>query len=687
MALQEVHLAPVRIRNVVLVGHSGSGKTALAEALLHAAGVTTRMGRIEDGNTITDFEPEEIARGSSVSLAMAPFEWAGHRINVIDTPGYSDFIGDARAAMRAADLALFVVSGVDGVEVQTEALWRMAGEEGIARAIFVNKLDRERASYSRTLTQLKAVFGTAVAPLQVPIGSEHRLSGVAQLTGDVAFTYEGGPKGKQGSVPAEVEGEVASLHTALIEAVVETDDSLLERYLEGTEPTGPELVSAMHRGMLEGTAFPVLCGAATRLIGIDRLAQFIVDYGPGPEERPAPPLAEGTALPDSGVVAYVFKTQSDPYVGRIALFRVFRGSVPMDTSLENAGRGGTGRMHNLFTMRGREHQDLSEVPSGDIAAVAKLESVLAGDTLRSPGLKVALEPVAMPRPAMSVAVFPKSQQDEEKLSLALQRAVEDDPTLHMERRADTNETVLSGLGDTHLEVTVSRLSARFGVEVETALPRIPYRETIRGTADVEGKHKKQTGGRGQFGVAFVRFEPLPIGSGYEFVDAVRGGNVPRQYIPAVDKGIHEALSRGILAGYPVVDIRATLYDGKHHSVDSDELSFRMAGIMAVKAATPTLKPTLLEPIMKAVIRVPEDQMGEVIGDLNSRRGRVLGMDSEGHTRIITAEVPLAEMQRYSIDLRSITSGRGAFEMEMSHYEECPPYETQKVVAASKEEDE
>jgi elongation factor G len=680
-------VTPDRIRNVVLVGHSGSGKTVLAEALLHVAGVTTRMGRIEDGNTVSDFEPEEISRGSSVSLAMAPFEWAGCRVNIIDTPGYSDFVGDARAAMRAADLALFVVSGVDGVEVQTEALWRMAGDEGIARAFFVNKLDRERASFSRTISQLKAAFGAAVAPLQVPIGAEHQLAGVANLFGNLAFTYDGGTRGKQGEIPAGVEQEVAALHTALIEAVVETDDSLLERYLEGTEPSSDELVGAMHRGMLEGTAFPVLCGAATRMVGVDRLAQFIVDYGPRPDERPAPPLSQGPSLPDNGVLAYVFKTQSDPYVGRIALFRVFRGSIPADTTLENATRGGSGRMHNLFTMRGKEHQELAEVPVGDIAAVAKLESVLAGDTLRSPGVKVAIQPVRMPRPTMTVAVFPKSQQDEEKLSLALQRAADDDPTLHMERRADTSQTVLSGLGDTHLEVAVSRLSARFGVEVETALPRIPYRETIRGTADVEGKHKKQTGGRGQFGVAFVRFGPLPAGSGYEFVDAVKGGNIPRQYIPAVDKGIQDALGRGILAGYPVVDIRATVYDGKHHSVDSDELSFRMAGILAVKAATPSLKPTLLEPIMRVTIRVPEDQMGEVIGDLNSRRGRVLGMDSEGTTRVITAEVPLAEMQRYSIDLRSITSGRGAFEMEMGHYEECPPHETQKVVAASREEKE
>jgi elongation factor G len=680
-------LATDRIRNVVLVGHSGAGKTVLAEALLHAAGVTTRMGRIEDGNTVTDFEPEEISRRSSVSLAMAPFDWEGCRVNAIDTPGYSDFVGEARAALRAADMALFVISGVDGVEVQTEAIWRMAEEEGIARAFFINKLDRERSSYATTLTQLKEIFGSAVAPIQVPIGAESELSGVADLTAGTAYTYERSPRGRKGDIPDTVTAQVSAMHTALIEAVVETDDELLEKYLEGTEPTGEQLVAPMHKGLVEGTAFPVLCGSAAKLIGIDRLAQFIVDYGPRPDERPAPPLAEGGTLPESGVVAYVFKTQSDPYVGRISLFRVFRGSIPVDAALENANRGGSCRMHNLFTMRGREHQDVTSVGIGEIAAVAKLESVLAGDTLRSPGVKASVKAVPMPKPAMSLAVFPRSQQDEEKLSTALQRVAEDDPTLRVERRADTHETVLSGLGDTHLEVTVARLAARFGVEVTTQMPRIPYRESIRGTADVEGKHKKQTGGRGQYGVAFVRFSPLPSGSGYVFSDEVKGGSIPRQYIPAVDRGIQEALVRGILAGYPVVDVKAAVYDGKSHPVDSDELSFRMAGIMAVKAAAATLKPTLLEPIMRVLVRVPEDQMGETIGDLNSRRGRVLGMDSEGSTRVITAEVPLAEMQRYTIDLRSITSGRGSFEMQFHRYEEAPPHVTQKVVAAAEEEKE
>ncbi len=675
-----------QIRNVVLVGHSGGGKTALAEALLFTAGATTRAGTVEDGNTVTDFEPEEISRGSSVSLAMAPFQWNGHKINIIDTPGLSDFSGEMRAALRAADLAVFVVSGVDGVEVQTENAWRMAAEEGIARAIFVSKLDRERASFARTVDQMKEIFGTAVAPLQVPIGVEADLSGVANLVGGKAYTYSGGTKATEGSLPDSVQAEVGSLHTALVEAVVETDDEMLEAYFEGVEPPGEQLIAGMHAGMVAGTAFPVLCGSATTLVGIDRLAQFIVDYGPRPSERPAPPLTEGEQLPDSGVIAYVFKTMSDPYVGRISLFRVFRGNVDIDVELANRRVGAKGRMHNVFSMRGKEHEDIKRIEVGDIAAVSKLETTLAGDTLATPGLAVTIAPMDMPKPTMSYAVFPKTQHDEEKLSIALARSVEDDPTLEVRRNAATNQTVLSGLGDAHLEVTIARLATRHGVEVDTALPKIPYRETIKGRADVEGKHKKQSGGRGQFGVAFVKFEPNAPGMGYEFVNEVKGGSIPRQYIPAVDKGIKEALERGLAAGYPVVDVRARVYDGKYHSVDSDEMSFKMAGIMAVREAAPKLNVALLEPVMKVTVRVPEDLMGDVIGDLNSKRGKVLGMDSDGGLRVISAEVPLAEMQRYSIDLRSITHGRGSFEMSLDHYEEAPPHETQKVIEAAQSKD-
>ena len=580
-------MRPDRIRNVVLVGHSGSGKTALAEALLHTAGVTTRMGRIEDGNTVADFEPEEVTRQSSIGLAMAPFEYQGHKINLIDTPGYADFIGEVRAALRAADLALFVVSGVDGVEVQHEAIWRIAGEEGLARAVFINKLDRERSSHGRTVNQLEEIFGTGIAPLQVPIGTEHELSGVANVVGAEAYTYSGGLTGTKTAVPDSVKEQVEELHISLVEAVVESDDALLEAYFEGVEPPGDQLIAAMHKGMIDGSTFPVLCGSATSLIGIDRLAQFIVDYGPRPDERRTPPLDEGEGVPEGATAVYVFKTMADPYVGRISLFRVFSGTVKVDVDLENPRVGATGRMHNVFMMRGKDHHDTTDIITGDIAAVAKLESTISGNTLRTPGAPITFTPVAMPRPAMSLAVFPRSQHDEEKLSTALQKAADEDPTLIMERRVDTNQTVISGLGDAHLEVAVARLARRYGVEVDTAPPKIAYRETIRGNADVEGKHKKQSGGRGQFGVAMVRFEPLPPvdgDHGYEFVDAIKGGSIPRQYIPAVDKGIQEALGRGMVAGYPVVGVRATVYDGKYHSVDSDELSFRMAGIMAVREA-------------------------------------------------------------------------------------------------------
>jgi elongation factor G len=668
---------------VVLVGHGGAGKTSVAEALVHIAGLTTRLGRVEDGNTVTDFEPEEIDRSSSIGLAVAPLEWHGHKINLIDTPGYADFIGDVFAALRAADLALFIVSAVDGIEVQTEMIWELAGEEGIARAVFINKLDRERADYSRVLGELKEAFGAKIAPVEVPIGSEESLRGVAGIVSEHAFVYDGGLRGTETDVPDEVRPQVAEAHTALVEAVVENDDDLLEKYFEGIEPDNDQLVAGLRAGIRDGTIFPVLCGSATKLIGIDRLAELLVRDAPSPTERPLPPLTAGDGLtpdPDHDAVAYVFKTLSDPYMGRISLFRVFSGTVEADDMLENPRVGNTGRMHNMFAVRGKDHTEVQKVVAGDIAAVAKLETTVAGDTLRTPGTPVTIAPVDTPQPTMSLAIHPASQADEEKLSTALSRSAEDDPTLEVERRADTNQTVLSGLGDAHLDVALSRMERRYGVQVVTELPRVPYRETISGTADVEGKHKKQTGGRGQFGVAFVRFAPLPRGRGYEFVNGTKGGSIPRQLIPAVDKGIQHALGRGLVAGYPVVDIQAEVYDGKFHSVDSDEMSFRMAGIQAVRAAIPHLKPRLLEPIVKVRITVPEEFMGDIIGDLNAKRGRVEGMDSAGRFRVVTAQAPLYEMQRYTVDLRSITGGRGTFTMEFDHYEEAPPQEMQRVIA-------
>jgi elongation factor G len=682
-------LLPEKVRNVVLVGHGGSGKTTLAESLLFVGGATSRRGSVEQGTTVLDYEPEEIDRAISLGLAVATFNWNDHRINLIDTPGSSDFSGDARAALRAADLALFVVSGVDGVEVQTEQLWKVADDEGIPRAVVVTKLDRDRSSFERTLDQLRESFGKAIAPIQVPIGAEEGLSGLVRVASERAYEYAGGDKvGKEVDLPTEVERLVHSAHTALVETVVETDDEMMEAYFEGTEPSREQIVSTIHKGILAGDIHPVLVTSAEKMIGIDLLAEFIVDYGPNPMERSLPPLTSGEPTPpshDGPAVAFVFKSVSDPFVGRISLFRIFSGTVKADQEVEVAG-GGRVRLHNLFKLQGKEHHDVPDLPTGGIGAVAKVENVRVGDTLRTPGSDIAIERIVYPRPVAEVAITPRSHHDEEKLSTALHRIEEEDPTVRIERRADTGETILAGLGDTHLDVTVARIARKFGVEVDTSLPVIPYRETITATAQAEGKHKKQSGGRGQFGVAVVKFAPLPRGSGYEYIDSIKGGSIPRQFIPAVDKGIQEALGRGVLAGYRMIDISAEVIDGKYHAVDSDEMSFRMAGIQALKAAAPDLKPILLEPVMKITVTVPEDDLGDVMGDINSKRGKVLGMEGEGTLRSVVAEVPMAEIQQYAAELRSLTSGRGSYEVEFDHFAEVPHHEAQQVIAAARSSD-
>jgi elongation factor G len=679
-------LVPEKIRNVALVGHGGSGKTSLAEALLFVTGATTRQGSIEAGTSMLDYEPEEQERKISLGLSVASVTWQDHKFNIIDTPGYIDFSGDARAALRAADLALFVVSGVDGVEVQTEILWRAAEEEGIPRAIVITKLDRERASFTRTLAQLREAFGKRVAPVQVPIGIEADLKGVVRVVSGRSFTY--GPDDRTGTLsqttPPEAEELAASTRESLIESVVETDDELMEKFFEGEVPDADTIVRTVHQGMLKGEIFPVLVASAARRIGVDTLCEFLFDFAPNPLERSLPPLAKGEPIPlssDGPVLGYVFKTISDPFVGRISLFRVYSGTVRADDDLQISG-GGHARMHNLFYLMGKDHVDTKEISCGEIGAVAKVETLHAGSTIHSAGLEIELAPVTFPNPVTELSISPKSQHDEEKLSTALHRIVEEDPTLRVDRKPETGETVLAGLGDVHLDVTLARIHRKFGVDVATALPRVPYRETITSAAEAEGKHKKQTGGRGQFGVAFVKFSPLPRGSGYEFIDAIKGGSIPRQFIPAVNKGIQEALERGILAGYPVVDVAAEVYDGKYHNVDSDELSFRMAGIQAFRAAAPNLKAVLLEPIMRLSIRVPDDHTGDVMGDINSKRGRVLGIDSDGNSRVIESEVPMVEIQRYAADLRSMTSGRGTFEVRFDHYAEVPHQEAQKVIAAN-----
>ncbi|HEU4318853.1 MAG TPA: elongation factor G [Acidimicrobiia bacterium] len=682
-------MGPEKVRNIALVGHGGAGKTTLAEALLFVGGALKRMGSVEKGTTTLDYEPEEVERGISLGLAVATVDWNGTRVNIIDSPGATEFSGDARTALRAADLALFVVSAVDGVEVQTEALWRAAEEEGIPRAIVVTKLDRERASYQRVLDELRTSFGKSVAPIQVPIGEEDSLRGLVRVATERAYTYtDGNPKGQQADLPDDVADLVHAAHTGLIETVVETDDAMMEAYFEGTEPSRDQIVDTIHHGIIDGEIYPVLVTSAEKLIGIDILLEFILDYGPNPLERSLPPLRSGEAgaiSEDGPVLAYVFKTFSDPFVGRISLFRIYSGVVKADQELELA-RGGKVRLHNLFKLQGKEHNDVSELPVGGIGAVAKVEDLQPGDTLRTPGLDAVIEPVVFPNPVTELAIAPHSHHDDEKMSTALHRIEESDPTIKVSRRAETGETILAGLGDTHLDVTLSRIKRMYGVEIDSTTPKIPYRESIMATAEAEGKHKKQSGGRGQFGVAMVRFSPRPRGTGYEFIDSIKGGSIPRGLIPAVDKGIREALDRGILAGYPVVDVAAEVYDGKYHAVDSDEMSFRMAGIQAVRSAGDKLRPVLLEPIMRVSVTVPEDHLGDVMGDINSKRGKVLGMEGEGTLRTVNAEVPMSEMQQYAAELRSLTSGRGTFEMDFDHYEEVPHNEAQAVIAARAADD-
>ncbi len=660
-----------KIRNVALVGHGGSGKTSVAEALLFVTGAIPRMGRTEDGNTVSDFDPEEARRGISVSMAMAPFEHEDTKVNVLDTPGYADFVGDVAAALRAADLAVFVVSAVEGVEVQTEMAWRLAEQAKIPRGVFVNKLDRERASFSRTLDDLKAKFGAGVAPLELPIGEEGSFQGVVDLLTDTAVTYEGTTgKGAEGTIPDDMEGEEHSVHDALVEGIVVADDDLMERYLADESIEVKELEQALAKGIAEATVFPVLCGSATKLIGVDRLASFIVHEAPPPAAA-----SDGSAPP----VAFVFKTIVDPYVGRVNLFKVLQGTIKSDASLLNNRTVSEERLHQLAVMRGKEQESTSEVPAGDIAAVAKLNDTSTGDVLGTRGTDVEVDPFEPPKPVLPIAIRPKSKSDADKLANALHRLLDEDPALRLERNAETKQTLLWGMGETHLSIARERLHRKLGVEVETDDVEVAYRETITGSSEAEGKYKKQTGGHGQFGVAFVRVEPQERGAGFEFVDEIVGGAIPRQFIPAVEKGVIEAMENGGVFGYPVVDVKVTCFDGKYHSVDSSEMSFKMAGSIGFKEAMAKANPILLEPISELVVTAPEQYQGDLMGDLNSKRGRIQGSGAVGHGEMeIVAQVPTSEVLRYAIDLRSITAGRGRFEVSHSHYDPVPSHLVDRI---------
>jgi elongation factor G len=682
---------PDKIRNVALVGHSGAGKTTLAEALLFRAGTIQRLGSVEDGTTVTDFDPEEHARGMSLSLALAPFEWKGFKINLIDTPGYADFIGDVHAAMRVADLAVFVVSAVEGVEVQTEYAWGVAEDHGVPRMIFINKLDKERASFDRTLAQLRDRFGAGIAPIELPIGDQAGFHGVADLFRDKAYVYDSG-HAEEAEIPESMSDREHEVHDNLVEGIVVADDDMLERYLEGDIASVDELEHTMARGIAEATVFPVVCGSATGPIAVDRLADFITELGPAPSDRPPMMVTAGdqtieVASDSSGdPLTFVFKTIADPYVGQISLMRIRSGSLKPDIVLSNSRSGSDEKLSKIATMIGKETELLDSAPAGDIVAVAKLTDTATGDTLTPRHKPVTLPPVDQPEPVLATAVTAKTQADEDKLANSLRRILAEDPALLLARNSETKQTLLWGMGETHLTITLERLERKFGVAVETEKPKVPYRETITRTAEAEGKYKKQTGGHGQFGVCFLRVSPLPRGEGFAFVDEVRGGSIPRQFIPAVEKGVNETMSDAGVRGFPVVDVQVAVYDGKYHSVDSSEMSFKMAGRLGFKAAMEQAGPVLLEPISRVQVTVPADYQGDVMGDLSSRRGQLQGTEAApGGMQLITALVPTSEIMSYAIDLRSLTQGWGRFRTEHDHYQEMPSHIADQVVAEMEED--
>jgi elongation factor G len=677
------------IRNVLLVGHGGAGKTSLLEAMLFTSGAITRMGTVEDGNTVSDHDPDEQRKGISVSLSVAPVEWDGVKVNVLDAPGYADFVGDLRSAIRAADAVIVVVSAVDGVEVQTEVAWELAVEAGLPRAIFVSKLDRERASFASTLDQLVSAFGNQVAPIELPIGQEHEFSGVADLLHRKADLYPSGPVAEEAEWPDDIAAMAEGPREKLMEAVAESDDALIEKYLEEGELSEDEIVTGVKEGFAKARIAPVICGSPTKAIGVDRLLSFIAEEFPSPLDRGAIEVTtksgetkERACDPGGPVTAFVFKTVSDPFVGHITVFRVFSGKLRPDSSVHNATQGTDERIGQLFALLGKEHESVSEVAAGDIGAVAKLQHTRTGDTFSTKDDPASLTPIELPEPLLAFAIEPKTKGDEDKLSTGLARLREEDPTFRVSRSDETHETVMYGMGEAHLEVMIERLKRKFGVEVSTHPAKIAYRETIRGPGKGLGRHVKQTGGHGQYAVCNIEIEPQPRGEGFVYEDKIFGGAIPQQFIPSVEKGIVKTMADGVLSGNPMVDVKVTLVDGKFHSVDSSDMAFQIAGSLALKDAVEQAGVMLLEPIVELEVVVPDTYTGDIMGDLNSKRGKIQGMEQiGGGKQRIRALVPQAEVARYVIDLRSMTGGRGAFSMRVSHYEEMPQNLAQKVIEA------
>ncbi|MEK7854255.1 MAG: elongation factor G [candidate division NC10 bacterium] len=681
------------MRNVGMLGHGGDGKTSLTEALLFATGSVPRLGRIEDGTTSTDFEEDEVKHQKSINVAVAFCEWRGHRINLVDTPGFSNFLADTRSAVRVLDTALILMSAASGVKVTTTKVWGYAEAEGVPRVLYVNKMDRDRANFPRVLEDARKNLSAHATPVMLPMGAEAAFRGVITLLSMRALTSapDGTGKVSEGPIPAEFAKEAEAARHALLEQVAESDDALLEKYLETGTLEEADLKAGLRRAILLGKLIPVCCGSATKVVGIQALLDFIAEYLPSPADRPPvegtdPKTKQRVSRPpreEAPLVAQVFKTFADPYAGKISLVRVYGGVLSADAPVYNATRQVKERIGQLTLLRGKAQTPVPAVGPGEVCALVKLKETATGDTLADEKAPVLLEPIPLPNPVISYAIAPKSKGDEERMSAALARLREEDPSLQVGRDQQTRETLISGMGRVHIEVAVERLKRKFGVEVQMQKPRVPYKETFRGTVQAQGKYKKQTGGRGQYGDCWIKLEPVPRGKGYEFANQIVGGVIPGKFIPAVEKGIVEAMEGGVLAGYPVVDVKITLYDGSYHSVDSSEMAFKIAGSLGFKKAAAQATPVLLEPIMTVEVVAPDECVGDIIGDLNSRRGRVMGVEGRARNQAIKAQVPLAEMLEYAPQLRSLTGDRGDYTMEFSHYEEVPPPIQERVVAEAK----
>ena len=671
---------PENIRNVAMLSHSGAGKTTLAEVVLFTTGATSRTGRIEEGTTISDYEPEEIKRQISLSLSLLPYEWLDTKVNLIDTPGYVDFVGEVKAAMRVSEGAIIVVCAASGVEVGSEQVWSYVEEAKLPRFIFINKMDRENANFERTVEDIRGKFGTRCLPVQLPIGAHTDLKGVIDLLSLKAFT---GSSAEEMTIPASMQAQVDSWREKLVEAVAEVDDKLIEKYLEGNELSPEEIRNGLRAGVASGKIVPVLVGSAIQNIGITLLLSAIKDYLPSPKDVLAgdADVAKPEIQPDAAgsPAALVFKTSADPYVGKLTYFRVYGGTISSNSQVWNANREVAERIGQLFSLRGKNQEPMPQITAGDIGAVAKLGQTVTGDTLCGRDSPLKIDPIVFPVPIFDGAVYPQTKTDVDKMGAALSRLVEEDPTLYMHRDIDTGETILSGIGETHLEVAIDKLERKFGVNLRLATPKVAYKETIKVSARAEYKHRKQTGGHGQYGHVCLEVEPLERGQGFEFADKIVGGAIPRNFIPAVEKGVNEGILEGVLAGYPAVDFRARVYDGSFHPVDSSEICFKIAGAQALKKALSQARPVLLEPIMSITVTVPDEYTGDIMGDLNTKRARVQGMNPGGGVNIIEAEVPLAEILRYSIDLKSITQGRGSYAVKFSRCEEVPANITQKII--------